>query len=124
LSLSFLVTMNRGATTADNLAIYAKSKPLIRMGEWYHFAVTWDDKRGTGNPPKARIYIDGIEAGEAVAAPEFSAAAADDSSDRNIRIGGRRVGADNTFDGNLDEFRISDQILTPDKMLLGAKGKP
>jgi len=122
LSLGFLVTMNRDAT--DNLAIYAKSKPLIRMGEWNHFAVTWDDKRGKGNPPKARIYIDGTEAGEAEAAPEFSTTAADDSSNRNIRIGGRRVGSDNTFDGNLDEFRISDQILPPEKLLPGAKEKP
>lgn len=119
LSLGFLVTVDRDA--ADSLAIYVKSKALIQVAEWHHFAVTWDDKRGNGNPPKARIYIDGMEAGEAVGTSEFNAAVADNASSQSIRIGGRRVGFENTFDGNLDEFRISDQILTPDQMLLKAK---
>jgi len=95
-SLSFLhgTSLGRGHWITDDFT--------INLSAWQHVAVTYD-KGSTANDPT--LYIDGVS----VNVTEFNTPTGTLDSDavRNMLIGNRPA-TDRTFDGILDELRVSD----------------
>lgn len=85
------------------------SAPLVTPGTWQHFALVME-------PSKYTVYIDGQVQyiggypGGASGPYEFTG---------NVALGTRTIGGESgTWDGYIDEFRISDEALTPDQFLI------
>jgi len=85
------------------------SASLVTPGTWQHFALVIE-------PTEYTVYIDGQVQynggypGGASGPYEFTG---------NVALGTRTIGGESgTWDGYIDEFRISDEALTPDQFLI------
>jgi hypothetical protein len=83
--------------------------PMLTLGQWHHYALVMD-------PTEYTVYIDGqIQykggyPGGATGPYEFTG---------NVALGTRTIGGESgTWRGYIDEFRISDEALTPDQFLI------
>jgi hypothetical protein len=90
----------------------AASSIFLDLGTWYHVA-------GVRDADQFRIYVDGVERGSiTVSASEDYTAPM-----QSFSIGGSRSGTNPVlganFFGYIDEVRLSDTALTPDKFLNG-----
>lgn len=94
-SLDFLVKPNNS---------FAESSTLFEVGEWYHFAGTYD-----GN--SLRMYINGELEGEAAGVPSIA------TSDLELWIGGDDYNVPvTTFPGILDDIRIYSRDLSQEEI--------
>jgi hypothetical protein len=88
---------------------------------FHHFALTWEDDAGANSTGLAELWIDGAWVDSADAPTGFSAAIADSNDMNQLIIGGRTAASgENTWEGRLDEFRWSDQVLQPWQFLNGS----
>jgi len=82
---------------------------LVQIGEWQHFALVME-------PTEYTIYIDGQTQYNGPI-PSSGQGSFDFPGDSTL--GTRTIGGDSgTFRGYIDEFRISDEALTPDQFLI------
>lgn len=86
-------------------------------GDYHHFALTWEDGAGGNFTGLAGLYIDGVPEASGSAPAAFNAATAD-SNDNAFVMAGRGV-SDNKWHGRFDEFRFSNQALSPSEFLNG-----
>ena len=78
---------------------------MVALNVWHHVAVAWG---GTAEAGSVRIYVNGQE----VAYEEnTNGMSLNSDADRDLVIGNRADGA-RTFDGIIDEMRISDRVRT------------
>jgi hypothetical protein len=90
----------------------AISSVFLDLGTWYHVA-------GVREANQFRIYVDGVERGSTTvsASEDYTA------PQQTFSIGGARSGTNPILGGNffgyIDEVRLSDTALTPDKFLNG-----
>jgi len=88
---------------SEDYVFYTSSSP-ITTGKWHHIAVTVE-KGGV-----VQFYINGIPAGTAAQTADFGIL-----NDEPVRIGSRKDGY-SFFNGQLDDVRIYDRVLTADQM--------
>jgi MSHA biogenesis protein MshQ len=89
------------AGASGSLGAWYAPASSITFNAWQHVAVTYDKDSDANNP---KIYING--ASVAVSETDAPSAPLDDDKSFNLYIGNRADGA-RTFDGILDELRIS-----------------
>jgi hypothetical protein len=85
--------------------------------DYHHFALTWQDGAGVNSTGLASLYMNGVLEASGSAPAVFSAATAD-SNDNTFVLAGRGVNA-NKWHGRFDEFRFSNQALSPSEFLNG-----
>ena len=87
--------------------------PSVIDGEWHHIAATW------ASSGQGRLYVDGVlEVDKVHDAHRFNLAGL-------IRIGGPKSLASTRFyDGQLDELKLYDRVLTPEEISLLANEAP
>lgn len=105
--LEFVVQQGGGIST--NLVTSSGTS----TGEWHHVALTYDAGVGNGT---FDLYLNGVSAG-VVEIPVAMTPATVDTSDLGYLAFGGRAASSNSVAGRLDEWRISDQALTPDQFL-------
>jgi len=88
---------------AEDYVFYTSSSP-VTTGRWHHVAVTLE-KGGL-----VHFYIDGMLAGTASQTADFGIL-----NNEPVRIGGRKDGY-SFFNGQLDDVRIYDRVLTAEQM--------
>ena len=77
----------------------------MSLGVWQHVALSWD---GSASAANVRIYVNGQEVTYQTTTNGVNLNA---DADRDLVIGNRADGA-RTFDGTLDELRISNTVRT------------
>jgi len=98
-NVSAAVMFGYGGTTSDGL--WNSPPDSIPLDAWTHVAVVYDV---TNAPTHPLIYLNGHEVAISVLQPLNGAVSFDDAYDLMI---GTRFAADRTFDGVLDEMRLS-----------------
>lgn len=94
-----------------NVGDWRTSVGSLNLNTWYHVAVVYDSS-GASNDPL--IYIDGVAQTLSEAETPSGTARPNDSLD--VMIGDRAVDDDRSFDGTIDEFRISRSLTTADEL--------
>lgn len=89
----------------------------VTLGAWHHVALVFDKGSSANNPA---IYIDGV----AVAVTEYTTpSGAMDSDAQNDLFAGNRAALDRTFDGRLDEMRLSTVARSADWIATGYRNQ-
>ena len=88
---------------------------VIPISEWHHVVASWD---GTTNTGGIKLYIDGV------LDKTCTASGTGLSTDDTIRLGGEGSGDDYSWDGLLDEIRISNTARTPEEIKASASRRP
>lgn len=96
--------------TGSNVrAIRCAADNTVVFNEWQHYVVTWDGSTGYNNTG-IHIYKNGTEVSYVTTNTAAIAGAASDAA-LDLIIG-NRAAADRTFDGEIDEVRIYNRVLT------------
>lgn len=102
---SLLISLNH---TNGNRSVYNTPENSIRLNEWQHIAVTYD------NVSEVNLFIDGIE--QLLSIPFDSASGPVETGTQAIILGeaGNRLRA---FKGAMDEFRVWSRVKSPAEIL-------
>ncbi|MBN2131882.1 MAG: LamG domain-containing protein [Sedimentisphaerales bacterium] len=98
-----LLEFGHQTSEAEEYVFYLSSSP-ITAGKWHHIAVTLEEGGSV------QFYIDGFPAGTVAQTTEFGIL-----NDEPVRIGSRKDGY-SFFNGQLDDVRIYDRVLTAGQM--------
>jgi hypothetical protein len=113
---------------APQNAIQLRTRERLRLGEWYHVAMTYD---GSGTAAGLRLYLNGALADTDVVRDSLSGPIATNAP---LRVGSRALGT--PFAGQIDDLRLYNAVLTPERIeqlaihqiprvvLSGVRGKP
>jgi hypothetical protein len=96
------------AIASDSGAIEIRTRDRLRLGDWYHIAMTYD---GSGKASGLHLYVDGEPAPVEVVRDALSGSIA---SDAPLRVGSRALGR--PFVGQIDDFRLYRNRLAPDQI--------
>lgn len=100
----YLLGFNNGVQSL----LFDERSPLLQIGVWQHVAIVKE-------PGISRFYVNGVLADE----NEFLADATPYILLGDATLGTRTIGGESgTWRGWIDEFRISDEALTPDRFLI------
>jgi hypothetical protein len=89
-------------------AIQIRTRERLRLGDWYHVALTYD---GSGNAAGLRLYVNGEPAPIEVVRDTLSGSFKTESA---LRVGSRALGR--PFVGQIDDLRLYDRALTPEQI--------
>ena len=115
---------NSGTTNVLNLFVNddsgnasANLSPNVNIttGVWHHVALTYNGISRPGT--EFEFFLDGFTLGMFNLTNTVNRVSVDANDQGAIEFGGRATGANNSFAGRLDEWRISDQVLTPPQFL-------
>ncbi len=93
--------------TASNPSLWHTNNNTISTGSWQHVVVTYNNSSTSNNPS---LYINGVS--QTVIEVTAPAGTAETDAAYNLRIGNLASATTRTFDGIIDEFRISKTIRT------------
>jgi Protein of unknown function (DUF1553)/Protein of unknown function (DUF1549)/Concanavalin A-like lectin/glucanases superfamily/Planctomycete cytochrome C len=93
---------------APSGAIQVRTRERLRLGSWYHVALTYD---GSGKASGLRLYIDGLPAGVDVLKDTLRGSIA---TEGELRLGG--PSPDKPFNGQIDDLRFYSCTLTPEQV--------
>ena len=102
-NISRQIRLNGGVlqhNTFDGSSITVSAAAPVVAGQWYHVAITAEDGGF------ARLYVNGVEQGTALAVGTL------DVSGDEFRIGFNSTGDANFFNGEIDEVRVWNTVLT------------
>ena len=98
-----LLEFGHQTSETEDYVFYLSSSP-ITVGKWHHVAVTLEEGGSV------QFYIDGFPAGAAAQTTDFGIL-----NDEPVRIGSRKDGY-SFFNGQVDDVRIYDRVLTAEQM--------
>lgn len=91
----------------DSLTLGREQDPGNTVGVWRHYAFLFDPG-AAADADKLQIYVDGVTVDNAIGAP----GALTSFLNETFAIGAKANGSGIEFEGSLDDFRISDTLLT------------
>jgi hypothetical protein len=94
---------------------FTPSTGSISTGEYHHYALTYDSAAGTNG--RFEVFYDGTSVGTYDFTSNITQSSVDGGDLGLVRLAGRG-GTTNSFGGNIDEWRLSDTVLTPSQMLI------
>jgi uncharacterized protein (TIGR02145 family) len=106
------IFFGNSGSTATLRSTRCSADNMITLNEWQHITVTWD---GTGeglNAPGIRLYKNGIEMSYATLSPASGIDPAGSDASLDLYIGNRPTN-DRTFDGEIDDVRLYNRVLSP-----------
>ena len=118
----------RLASDSGDDAIQVRTRERLRLGDWYHVAMTYD---GSGKAAGLAIYLNGTRADVDVVRDSLTGSI---RSDAALRVGSKTLGK--PFVGQIDDLRLYSRALTPAEveglaihqpvqvLLSGVTGKP
>lgn len=89
-------------------AIEIRTRERLRLGDWYHVALTYD---GSGKAAGLRLYLSGVPLDVDVTRDALKGSCATDAA---LRVGSKTLGK--AFVGQLDDLRLYDRALTPQQV--------
>jgi hypothetical protein len=98
----------RIASDAPDSAIEIRSRERLRLGDWYHVAVTYD---GSGKAAGLTLYVNGERAGVDVVRDTLRGPV---RSSAPLRLGSKALGK--PFVGQIDDLRLYGRALTPEQV--------
>lgn len=109
----FSLFIDAGATSS----VFQPLTPVtVGVGVWHHFALTYSSSLGTDG--RFQLFLDGTSLGTHELPAGFNRAAVDSNDIGFLELLGRNVnGANSSFNGRADEWRISNTVLAPNQFL-------
>lgn len=105
----------QGWSTAD--AVWYTNSRVVSAGVWTHVAVTYD-RSSTSNDPV--FYLNGVS--QTVFESTAPSGTVDSDAAVSLLLGIQTGGADNPFDGKMEDARVFNRILTADEAAILAAG--
>jgi len=93
---------------APQNGIQIRTRERLRLGEWYHVALTYD---GSGTAAGLRLYLNGVLADTDVVRDSLSGSIA---AAATLRLGSRPLGS--PFVGQIDDLRLYNVVLAPERI--------
>jgi uncharacterized protein DUF1553/uncharacterized protein DUF1549/concanavalin A-like lectin/glucanase superfamily protein/cytochrome c len=101
------LTITLASDSAAN-AIQIRTRERLKLGEWYHLAVTYD---GSGKAAGLRLYVNGALTDAEVVRDTLTGSIGTDAA---LRLGSKALGA--PFVGQIDDLRLYNRALTPEQV--------
>ncbi len=98
----------RIAGDSPDQAIEVRTRERLRLGDWYHVALTYD---GSGKAAGLALYLNGVRLETDIARDALDGSCATDAP---LRVGSKTLGR--PFVGQLDDLRLYNRALTPQQV--------